>query len=165
MNPSLCVESHMKLLLHWKFWLLLPEHHALHAFGSTSSQWYVAELHMPLTQAIMFIGHCLPHMPQFIGSFWRSAHFMLQTVSPILQQSLWRHCSPIMHGLVHMPQLSMSVCKSTQAPPHSAFPIGHTIAHDPLMHFHVPPPMMAPASAPQVCPHLPQLLSSVLVST
>jgi hypothetical protein len=71
-----------------------------------------------------------------------------------------------MHALPHMPQLSMSLCVSTHAPVHSTFGIGHTIEHDPFVHFHWPPPMIMPASPPpHAWPHLPQFMSSVFGST
>jgi hypothetical protein len=35
------------------------------------------------------------------------------------------HAVPLSHLLLHAPQLPLSVCVSTQLPPHDANPVGH----------------------------------------
>src|SRR5438067_1420989 len=101
--------------------------------------------------------HCLPHMPQFIGSVCVFVHALLQIVSPILQHMPCKHCCIIgSHGLPHMPQLSMSVFTSTHAPEHSIFGDGQMMPHVPMLQPYMPPPGIAPASLPQSVPHFPQ---------
>jgi hypothetical protein len=91
---------------------------------------------------------------------------LLQAFCPVGQHKPSVHCSIDPQTVPHIPQLSMSVFVSTHAPPHAVFPIGHTTAHDPLTHDHVPPPMIVPASAPpHVLPHFPQFALSDFTST
>jgi hypothetical protein len=90
----------------------------------------------------------------------------MQICWPILQHWPWVHCSAIgSHVVPHMPQLLMSVCVSTHEVSHATFGIAQTTLHAPATHDHIPPPMIAPASWPQMFPHLPQFVLSVYGST
>ena len=75
-------------------------------------------LHTPLTQLSMFAGHCFPQPPQLLESVCVLTHAPLHLVSPDEQvQFPPVHVPPAPHPLLHLPQLALSVCTSTQALP------------------------------------------------
>jgi len=75
-------------------------------------------LHAPLTQLSMLAGHCFPQPPQLLESVCVLTHAPLHLVSPAEQvQFPPVHVPPAPHPLLHLPQLALSVCTSTQALP------------------------------------------------
>jgi hypothetical protein len=81
---------------------------------ATTNGWHTLPEHVPPRQLC-------PHDPQFFGSLVRSAHLPLQFWSPLGQphMPLWQ-VAPIgeVHGVLHPPQLLLSVCVFTHVVPH-----------------------------------------------
>ena len=75
-------------------------------------------LHAPLTQLSMLGGQTFPQAPQLLESVCVSVHVPLHTVSPVEQVQLPPlHVAPAPHWLLHLPQLLLSACTSTQELP------------------------------------------------
>jgi hypothetical protein len=76
--------------------------------------------HLPIEQN-MPIGHAVPHVPQFIGSTFRSVHESPQRIvvpAHVLEHLPIEHTSPSAHLVPHAPQFSRSRSRTTHASPH-----------------------------------------------
>jgi hypothetical protein len=60
--------------------------------------------HLPITHVLM---HLTLHIPQFIASVCVFVHFMLQLISPVLQQVPMRQRFPL-QSVPHIPQFVLS---------------------------------------------------------
>src|SRR5436190_1285062 len=92
----------------------------------------------------------MPHAPQFWALVIRSTQALLQLVRPPPHvHALFTQVAPPPHCTPHVPQLELSVCRFTQALPHSDWPLAQEILHAPLVH--TCPFGHTVAQAPQCC--------------
>jgi hypothetical protein len=114
-----------------------------------------AALHwqVPMKQLLPTPPQALPHAPQLFTSNWRKLHAPLQSVAPNWQL-VWHvpklHTWLAAHTLPQLPQLLGSSCRRTQVPLQLVLPI---------LHWQVPLTQLP--CAPQLSPHVPQLLVSL----
>jgi hypothetical protein len=122
-------------------------------------------------------------------------HALVQYVRPVVQQWLFEHDCALVHAAPHLPQFALSIVVSTQldeqhdscAQSVVQFPqcvLSVVVSKQPFVHAvtppspvhctvqtfathaHVPPPVSPPSSeAAHAFPHLPQFVTSVLMST
>ncbi len=135
--------------------------------------------HVPLLQYDPDPQEC-PHVPQLFESVCVLLHVPLQLLSPVGQQMPLAqlplahsplplhgsplgssvhtpptHCSVARQTVAHPPQWLRSVCRLTQAVPHSVSPPAQLIPHRPLVQVAVPLPLVGPG---QAWPQTPQFV-------
>jgi hypothetical protein len=92
------------------------------------------------------VPQALPHVPQWRGERFKSAHVPLQSVWPVGQlQAPILQIRPAAHALPHAPQFDESALVSRQRPLHIDCPAGH--AQEPPLQ----PDAQAALQAPQCC--------------
>jgi hypothetical protein len=125
---------------------------------------FLHELHFPSTQLSMPAGQRFPQALQLLESVCVLVHVPPQFVSPVEQTHFpFVHVPPPPHEALQLPQLALSVCRSTQELPLHRLSGGpesvlQSTAHLPLAQTGVPP------STVHFVPQAPQLFGSLRIA-